>query len=195
MNCMTERFSSNDEIRAVIDRAYSFETINMETHNINDIDKFVARLKDRQKDWGVLDFQAQVNPKYKRAQMRYVGGGGTGQHDDPNILKAGHFTLSTMILPSGHEGPLHLHSDVEEIFFVLEGTLTCVWSDGKRNVERSLGPRDLVWIPAGIWRGVRNDGNTDVSFLTLLGAQKPELPSYPEGSPLSEARKARNPEP
>jgi len=163
----------------------------METPNINDIDKFVARLKDRQKDWGVLDFQAQVNPKYKRAQMRYVGGGGTGQHDDPNVIKAGNFTLSTMILPSGHEGPLHLHSDVEEIFFVLEGTLTCIWSDGKRNVERSLGPRDLVWIPAGIWRGVRNDGNTDVSFLTLLGAQKPELPSYPEGSPLSEARKAR----
>lgn len=163
----------------------------METPDINDIDKFVARLKDRQMDWGVLDFQAQVNPKYERAQMRYVGGGGTGQHDDPNIIKAGHFTLSTMILPSGHEGPLHLHSDVEEIFFVLEGRLTCIWSDGNRQVERSLGPRDLVWIPAGIWRGVRNDGDTDVTFLTLLGAQTPDLPSYPEGSPLSEARQAR----
>jgi quercetin dioxygenase-like cupin family protein len=164
----------------------------METPKIDDIDKFVARLKDRHLDWGVLDFQTKVNPKYKRAQMRYVGGGGTGQHDDPNIIKAGHFTLSTMILPSGHEGPLHLHSDVEELFFVLEGKLTCIWSDGKRQIERSLGPRDLVWIPAGIWRGVRNDGDTDVMFLTLLGAQKPELPSYPEGSPLSEARKARD---
>jgi len=160
----------------------------METPGIDQIDKFVARLKDRQIDWGVLDFQTRVNPKYRRAQMRYVGGGGTGQHDDPNIVKAGHFTLSTMVLPPGHEGPLHLHSDVEELFFVLEGELICIWSDGSREVARALGSRDLIWIPAGLWRGVRNDGDIDVAFLTMLGAQKPELPSYPEGSPLTEAR-------
>ncbi|PYS28528.1 MAG: cupin domain-containing protein [Acidobacteria bacterium] len=152
----------------------------MEIPSIDQIDRYVARLEDRQLDWGVLDFQARVDPKYRRAQMRYVGGGGTGQHDDPNIIKAGHFTLSTMVLPPGHEGPLHLHTDVEELFFVLEGTL-----------ERTLGPRDLVWIPAGIWRGVRNDGDKDVAFLTMLGAQKPELPSYPEGSPLTEARSTK----
>ena len=162
----------------------------MNTPDINEIDRFVARLKDRQMDWGVLDFQAKVDPKYARAQMRYVGGGGTGAHDDPNIIKAWHFTLSTMVLPAGHEGPLHLHTDVEELFFVLEGQLTCIWGDGKgQQIERTLGPRDLVWIPAGIWRGVRNDGDKDTMFLTMLGAQRPELPSYPEGSPLSEARK------
>lgn len=155
---------------------------------IDDIDKYVARLKDRRADWDVLSFQAKVDSKYRRAQMRYVGGGGTGAHDDPNIIKAGHFTLSTMILPPGNEGPLHLHTDVEELFFVLEGRLTCIWSDGSRQIERTLGPRDLVWIPAGIWRGVRNDGDKEVSFLTMLGAQKPELPAYPEGSPLTEAR-------
>jgi mannose-6-phosphate isomerase-like protein (cupin superfamily) len=156
--------------------------------SIDDIDKYVARLKDRQTDWGVLDFQAKVDPKYRRAQLRYVGGGGTGRHDDPNIIKAGHFTLSTMLLPPGNEGPLHLHTDVEELFFVLEGTLTCIWSDGNRQIERALGTRDMVWIPAGIWRGVRNDGKGDVVFLTMLGSQKPELPAYPEGSPLTEAR-------
>ncbi len=159
--------------------------------NIDQIDQYVARLTDRRPDWGVLDFQAKVDPKYRRAQMRYVGGGGTGRHDDPNIIQAGHFTLSTMILPPGHEGPLHLHSDVEELFFVLEGTLTCIWSDGRRQIERTLGPRDLIWIPAGVWRGVRNDGDKEAAFLTMLGAQKPELPSYPEGSPLTEARSSR----
>jgi mannose-6-phosphate isomerase-like protein (cupin superfamily) len=161
------------------------------TPPIQDIDKYVARLKDRRADWDVLKFQASVDPKYRRAQMRYVGGGGTGAHDDPNIIKAGHFTLSTMILPPGNEGPLHLHTDVEEIFFVLEGSLTCIWSDGRSEVERTLGARDLVWIPAGVWRGVRNDGTADAIFLTLLGAQKPQLPDYPEGSPLSEAREKR----
>jgi len=159
--------------------------------NIDQIDKHIARLKDRQPDWGVLVFQAKIDPKYRRAQMRYVGGGGTGKHDDPNIIHAGHFTLSTMILPAGNEGPLHLHSDVEELFFVLEGMLTCIWSDGRRQIERTLGPRDLIWIPAGIWRGVRNDGDKEAVFLTMLGAEKPELPSYPEGSPLTEARTPR----
>jgi mannose-6-phosphate isomerase-like protein (cupin superfamily) len=161
------------------------------TPPIQDIDKYVARLKDRRADWDVLKFQADVDAKYRRAQMRYVGGGGTGAHDDPNIIKAGNFTLSTMIVPPGNEGPLHLHTDVEEIFFVLEGSLTCIWSDGDSEVERTLGPRDLVWIPAGVWRGVRNDGTSDAVFLTLLGAQKPQLPDYPEGSPLSEAREKR----
>jgi mannose-6-phosphate isomerase-like protein (cupin superfamily) len=165
--------------------------MNEQTPAIDHIDKYVARFTDRQTDWGVLDFQAKVDPKYRRGQMRYVGGGGTGKHDDPNIIQAGHFTLSTMIIPPGNEGPLHLHSDVEELFFVLDGELTCIWSDGERQIERRLGPRDLIWIPAGIWRGVRNDGTKDVSFLTMLGAQKPELPSYPEGSLLTEARKSQ----
>jgi quercetin dioxygenase-like cupin family protein len=93
-----------------------------------------------------------------------------------------------MVLPPGNEGPLHLHSDVEELFFVLEGSLTCIWSDGRSRIERTLGPRDLIWIPPGIWRGVRNDGDRETAFLTLLGAQKPELPAYPDGSPLTEAR-------
>jgi quercetin dioxygenase-like cupin family protein len=159
--------------------------------SIDDIDRFLARRRDREVDWGVLDFQAKVDPKYRRGQMRYVGGGGTGKHDDPKIIQAGHFTLSTMVIPPGNEGPLHLHSDVEELFFVLEGELTCIWSDGERQVERRLGPRDLIWIPAGIWRGVRNDGDKEVAFLTMLGAQKPELPTYPEGSPLTEARSSK----
>lgn len=158
---------------------------------IDEIDKYVARLKDRRPDWEVLKFQADVDPKYRRAQMRYVGGGGTGKHDDPNIIKAEHFTLSTMVIPAGNEGPLHLHSDVEEVFFVLEGSITCIWSDGEKRVERTLGPRDLIWIPPGIYRGVRNDGNRDALMLTMLGAGQPQLPTYPDGSPLRAARRGR----
>ena len=160
----------------------------MDTPGIDQIDNYVARLKDRRADWDVLKFQAEVDPKYRRAQMRYVGVGGTPAREDGNIIKAGNFTLSTMILPPGNEGPLHLHADVEELFFVLEGSLTCIWSDGAGTIERTLGPRDLIWVPAGIWRGVRNDGTVDTLFLTMLGASRPKLPDYPDGSPLAEAR-------
>ena len=36
-------------------------------------------------------------------------------------VPAEHFTFSTMVLPAGCEGPLHLHTDAEEVFFVLRG--------------------------------------------------------------------------
>src|SRR3989442_458404 len=128
--------------------------------SIDEIDKFVARLSDRQIDWGVLDFQARVNPKYRRAQMRYVGGGGTGQHQDPNIIKAGHFTLSTMILPSGHEGPLHLHSDVEELFFNVGVQMQWPFVAGRKNhrAEREMSRFN------------------DVRVLMLSGSTTPNVP-------------------
>ena len=130
-----------------------------------------------------------MDPKYRRAQIRYLGGGGTGKHDDPNVITAQHFTLSTMLLPPGSEGPLHLHSDVEEVFFVLDGEVTCTWAEEGREVERALGPRDMICTPAGVYRGVRNDGDSDVLMLVMLGTGRPQLPTYPEGSPLIEARK------
>src|SRR5882724_9052541 len=81
----------------------------------------VARFTTRTYDWDVLKFQADFDPKYRRAQMRYIGTGGTGKDADDNAVPAGHFTFSTMVLPAGCEGPLHIHTDVEEVFFILKG--------------------------------------------------------------------------
>lgn len=53
--------------------------------------------------------------------MRYIGTGATGVANDTNTVQADHFTFSTMVLPSKCEGPLHLHDDVEEVFFMLKG--------------------------------------------------------------------------
>jgi mannose-6-phosphate isomerase-like protein (cupin superfamily) len=155
------------------------------------MEKYVVRLQDREMDWDALAFQAEVDPKYRRAQIRYVGGGGTGKHDDPKVVKAEHFTLSTMLLPPGAEGPLHLHHDVEEVFFVLQGKVTFIWEEDGDRAEATLGPRDMVWTPAGVYRGVRNDGDTDALFLVILGAARPQLPTYPEGSELERIRLER----
>ena len=61
----------------------------------------VARFSTRKYDWGALKFQADYDPKYRRAQMRYIGTGGTGVASDKNTVPAEHFTFSTMILPAG----------------------------------------------------------------------------------------------
>ena len=45
----------------------------------------VARYATRRYDWDALKFQADYDPKYRRAQMRYMGTGGTGIAADSNI--------------------------------------------------------------------------------------------------------------
>lgn len=148
------------------------------------IDARIARLQTRKEDWDALKFQEQVNPKYRRAQMRYVGTGATGVSSDANTVPSEHFTLSTMILPPGHEGPLHTHLDVEEVFFVLEGHVTCFFEKDGEKVERTLGPRDALSIPAGVARGERNDGDVEARMIVVVGSGKPQLPIYPESSPM-----------
>lgn len=154
------------------------------------MDKYTIKLGTREADWGALDFQTKVSPKYRRAQIRYLGGGGTGMHDDPNILPAEHFTLSTMMLPPGCEGPQHTHHDVEEVFFVIQGEVTIIWEDNGVEAEQVIGPRDMIFCPPGVSRGLRNDTDGDALMLVMLGAGKPVLPTYPEGSPMDLARKA-----
>ena len=90
--------------------------------------KYVARLKDRTLDWNVLKFQEEMDPAYRRAQMRYIGRGATANNDS-NVIAAEHFTLSTMVLPAGCIGPLHLHDDVEEVFLLSK---ECDCSDPRR---------------------------------------------------------------
>ena len=98
----------------------------------------VARLASRKYDWNALKFQADYDPKYRRAQMRYVGTGGTGVKSDVNVVPAEHFTFSTMIIPAGGEGPMHLHTDVEEIFFVIRGKVKVMCEkDGEQAGKRS----------------------------------------------------------
>ncbi|MFS0575795.1 cupin domain-containing protein [Sporosarcina sp. 179-K 3D1 HS] len=154
--------------------------------------KYVARLKDRTLDWGVLKFQEEIDPKYKRAQMRYIGRGATA-NADANVIAAEHFTLSTMVLPPGCVGPLHLHDDVEEVFFILKGNVTAlikeVHSDEVHEIK--LNERDCISSPPGVHRGIRNDGDEEALMLVMLGASKPNLPTYPEGSALEELRKQR----
>tara|TARA_B100002049_G_scaffold105391_1_gene77715 strand:- start:157 stop:453 length:297 start_codon:yes stop_codon:yes gene_type:complete len=69
----------------------------------------IARYETRTLDWKALNFQADYDPKYRRAQMRYLGTGAAGVSADTNTVQAEHFTFSTMVLPAGCEGPLHVH--------------------------------------------------------------------------------------
>ena len=149
----------------------------------------IARLSSRQYDWNALKFQADYDPKYARAQARYIGTGGTGVASDVNTIAAENFTFSTMILPAGHEGPMHLHIDVEEVFFVLRGTVRLNLQRGDETFEAILHERDVVSIPPGIYRGETNIGNEEALMCVMLGSSRPVTPTYPPDSPLAKIKR------
>ena len=153
------------------------------------IESRVARYKTRTLDWDALKFQADFDPKYRRAQMRYLGTGGTGVAADANTVPAEHFTFSTMLLPAGCEGPSHIHNDVEEVFFVMRGKIKVTCEKDGETWETVLHERDLISVPPGVYRGEVNIGEEDALMCVMLGAARPVTPTYPPDHPLTKVKR------
>ena len=149
----------------------------------------VARFPTRRYDWDALKFQADYDPKYRRAQMRYMGTGGTGVATDGNTVPASHFTFSTMLIPAGHIGPSHIHYDVEEVFFVMRGAIKVVCEKDGQRWEAILKERDLISVPPGVYREEINIGDEDALMCVMLGSPKPITPTYPPDSPLAKIKR------
>jgi len=93
--------------------------------------------------------------------MRYVGTGGTGVAKNGNTVPTAHFTFSTMLIPAGGIGLSHIHYDVEEIFFVLRGNMKVICEKDGERWEVTLGERDLISVPTGVYREKQNIGDKD----------------------------------
>lgn len=148
-------------------------------------ESIILTRQSRVPDWDTLAFQTKAGPQFRRAQIRYVGSGATGSHDDDRrIIPSQGFTFSNMLLPPGAEGPEHTHHDSEEAFFVLEGEAEFAIHRGDEVVRRTLGYRDMIVVPAGVPRSVRNTTDKDALFCVIIGKQKPQVPTYPETSAM-----------
>jgi quercetin dioxygenase-like cupin family protein len=153
------------------------------------IDSCLATKASRYEDWDTLAFQAEKGgERFRRAQIRYIGSGATGNHEgDSRTLASGGFTFSNMLLPAGCVGPEHTHHDVEEVFFVLEGEVEFSVhdvEDGTKKSSRVLGYRDLIRVPAGVPRSLKTVSDTDALICVIIGTQKPQLPTYPKTSEM-----------
>ena len=153
------------------------------------MDSRVARFATRKYDWDALKFQADYDPTYRRAQMRYVGTGGTGVATDMNTVPSAHFTFSTMVVPAGNVGPSHIHYDVEEVFFVMRGKMKIVCEKDGERWEAVLNERDLISVPPGVYREETNIGDEDALMCVMLGTPKPITPTYPPDSPLAQIKR------
>ena len=136
----------------------------------------VGRHRDKSFDWEAFPGSAGF-PELARAQMRYIGAGGSPKVDDPNTLKPGAFTLSLVHQPVGKYAACHSHEVVEH-FLVLDGVLTVGWAFGDDIIEARLGRFDMVLNQSGRPHGFRNDGVGPVLMSISVGSFSPKPPLY-----------------
>jgi mannose-6-phosphate isomerase-like protein (cupin superfamily) len=138
----------------------------------------VARFADRREDWSVFGFETALDPKFARAQRRYLGASGSVDHGDlRGSIPATAFTMSIQSMPPGNQIPMHCH-ETEEIFFILDGEarVRC-WENGE-SFDITLGRWDLVALPPFLQHEVFNEGDTICHLQTMLAKPQPLRPQY-----------------
>jgi len=75
------------------------------------------------------------------------------------------FGLNQVVLPPGKLGRIHRHEHQEEVYIVLEGTLT-ISIEGE---ERRLGAGDVLRVAPSVRRQLLNRSGEPVSLLALGG--------------------------
>jgi mannose-6-phosphate isomerase-like protein (cupin superfamily) len=136
----------------------------------------VGRHAEKNPDWDAFP-ASRGFPELDRAQIRFIGAGGSPKVGDPDTLPASHFTLSMVHQPVGKYAVLHAH-EVEEAFLVLAGVLTATWEFDGEIIEAKLGPKDMVLHATDRPHGFRNSGVEPVLVSIMVGKGKPEMPRY-----------------
>ncbi|HZU17116.1 MAG TPA: cupin domain-containing protein [Candidatus Dormibacteraeota bacterium] len=140
------------------------------------LEAHVGRYLQKVWDWDAFP-ASRGYPELARAQMRYVGSGGSPKAGDATTLTPQHFTCSLLYQEPGRYAAVHTH-EIEEVFFVLEGRLTVSWDFDDELVDVVLGPGDALWNPPERAHGFRNDGPSPMTAQFMVGHPKPMLPAY-----------------
>ncbi len=149
--------------------------------------KFVGRHAEKQWDWNAFS-RTDGYAELRRAQMRYVGAGGSPKVDDPDTIKPEHFTLSFLELPQGNYGAMHTHADCEETFHGIQGYTSVGWAFDDEAVVAKVGPKDLLWQPIGRPHAYKNVMSEPVMLSIMVGSGKPLPPvihTHPDSSPYA----------
>ncbi len=141
-----------------------------------ELKQHIGRHVEKQFDWNAFPSNSGF-ADLERAQMRYIGAGGSPKVGDPATLKPEHFTLSLIYKHVGKYAACHAH-EIEESFLVLNGVLTVGWETDGEVVEVRLGPKDMILNARDIGHGFRNDGIEPVLMSISVDVGKPLPPRY-----------------
>ncbi len=136
----------------------------------------IGRYLEKSWDWDAFPANSGY-PELERAQMRYIGAGGSPKTDDRSTLPPGAFTCSLIFQEPGRKASTH-HHKIEELFFVHRGNLTMSWQFGDEVVDFVVGPGDAVLNPTSRPHGFRNDGTEDCIMQIMVATAAPMNPTY-----------------
>jgi mannose-6-phosphate isomerase-like protein (cupin superfamily) len=148
-----------------------------------------GRFTDKVFDWDAFPSNSGF-PDLARAQMRYIGAGGSPKVGDTSTLKPEHFTLSLIYKEPGKYAACHSH-EIEESFLIIDGALIVGWERDGEVVEVNLGPKDMILNAREIGHGFRVDGVEPVLMSISVDVGKPLPPTYhyhPKEHPAELAR-------
>ncbi|MGX1096915.1 cupin domain-containing protein [Amorphus sp. MBR-141] len=149
----------------------------------------VGRFVDKAFDWDAFPSNRGF-ADLARAQMRYIGAGGSPKVGDTTTLKPDHFTVSLIYKEPGRYAACHSH-EIEESFLIIDGALIVGWEKDGEVVEVRLGPKDMILNAREIGHGFRNDGVEPVLMSISVDVGKPLPPVYhyhPKEHPAELAR-------
>lgn len=135
-----------------------------------------GRFTDKAFDWNAFPSNAGF-PDLARAQMRYIGAGGSPKVNDTSTMKADHFTVSLIYKEPGRYAACHSH-EIEESFLIISGSLIVGWERDGEVVEVNLGPKDMILNARDIGHGFRVDGVEPVLMSISVDVGKPLPPTY-----------------
>lgn len=141
-----------------------------------DLRRHVVRHVDKTFDWDAFPSNRGY-PELERAQMRYIGAGGSPKVGEAGTLKPDHFTLSLIYKREGKYAACHAH-EIEESFLILDGVLIVGWERDGEVVEVRLGPKDMILNARDVGHGFRNDGVEPVLMSISVDVGKPLPPVY-----------------
>lgn len=154
-----------------------------------DLKAHTGRFTDKTFDWKA--FPSNVGfEDLSRAQMRYIGSGGSPKVGDTSTMKPDHFTVSLIYKEPGKYAACHSH-EIEESFLIIDGVLVVGWERDGEVVEVKLGAKDMILNAREIGHGFRNDGVTPVLMSISVDVGKPLPPVYhyhPKEHPAELAR-------
>ena len=141
-----------------------------------DLQRHIGRHAQKAFDWDAFPSNRGF-PELSRAQMRYIGAGGSPKVGDTSTMKADNFTLSLIYKEPGKYAACHAH-EIEESFLIIDGVLTVGWEQDGQVVEVKLGPKDMILNARDVPHGFRNEGVKPVLMSISVDVGKPQPPRY-----------------
>ena len=130
----------------------------------------------------MFGFETQKDPKFGRAQRRYIGASGSV---DPGDRRGGLERRRSPCRSSpcrrATAFPFDRH-EIEETFFILGGSCLIRLFEGDEVAEVRLGKWDLIACPPNVYHEIINDGDETCHLQTLLSKVHPLRPQYQESS-------------